>query len=293
MFEGLISSVPQKITRNTEGRLTKDRILEIAAQESFLGSMFKSKEEKIADLRKEALAKLSGKVSKVNDWLTKDIDEAEMRIEAYLKHTKSIADDIRGKKFIKSKFDTLAATSMIPKYHVLYSALFQMNDLHRYLDQKVAWLTGQSSRDPDDEHGNIHDLNSAYLSGAGEIDTPFDYLSGRDELVYYAIHEGDLLKNAEFPDDFVHRITSSSGQVVSSIKSLIGKRSYLDRVESFVKSIINKPSTSPKDYAKSVHFHEGSYESMAWFLGGSIRSSSWYLHEATKAAYLIAHHCYE
>ena len=292
MFESLIAS-GSTTSQPTEGRLSQGRIREIAAQEGFLGGMFKSKEEKIAAIKRDALAKLDHDVHEVKEWMDRDVASATTRIMDYLADVKTIAEGIRGAKFNKAKFDALTVAHTTPKFHVMEAALFHTSDVHKYLDLVLAWLTDQGSANPYDEHNNIHDHNPAYLSFDGHIETPFDYLSGGSEIDYYAIESGAPLKAAGYPDNYVNHMTTSTNQVVDGIRSFINKQSYLTHVESYARSVINKPNESPKDYHNKVNACVQGYKDMAYTLGGSIRSSSWYLHKAVYVVHLIAKHCYE
>ena len=289
MFEKLRQSSSGDISK----KLTRDRVKTIAAQEGFIGGLFKNDVEKIEIFKKEALSKLNAEVQERAPHLEDSCKEALAHIEVYQDSMKELSSFIQGKKFDTKAFAELqTARDITYTHHVIDAAINHIEDVKKFMDEYFQYYFEKRPNPPAEM--SLHNVNSAYIDQDFYVATPADFLPGHELFPYYAVPKGTLFTKAGYGSTFVTDTIRSVNKTVLSINTVIDTKHELPKFFQFLQTKINAPASSASDYHTKVKSVSNDYKDLLAMAISAIRSvSEYYLKDTTSVAKYIAEHCYK
>jgi hypothetical protein len=265
----------------------------IAAQEGFIGGLFKSDAEKVETFKKEALSKLNAKIQERAPHLEETCKEALAHIAVYRDGMKELSSFVQGKKFDTKAFaDLQTAHDITYTYHVIDAGINHIDDVKKFMDGYFQYYFEKRPNPPTEM--DLHKVNSAYIDSDFYVGTPADFLSGSELFPYYAVPKGTLFTKAGYSPAFVTDTIRSVSRTLSSIQTIIDTTHELPKFAQFLQTRINTPASSASDYHNKVKLVSSDYNDISAMIQTAIRSvSQYYLKETVSIAKYIADHCYK
>lgn len=289
MFETLRQSLPA----DTSKKLTLDHVKAIAAQEGFIGGLFKSDADKVETFKKEAISKLDAKIQEYTHRLEETGKEAIVHIAEYRNGMKELSSFVQGKKFDTKAFAELQTVLEVTfTHHVIDAGINHIDDVKKFMDDYFQYYFEKRPSPPAEM--DLHKVNSAYIDSDLYVGTPADFLSGSELFPYYAVPTGTLFTKAGYSPAFVTDTIRSVSRTLSSIQTIIDTTHELPKFAQFLQTKINTPTTSASDYHNKVKSVSHCYGNLAVMIQTAIRSvSTYYLKDTISIAKYIADHCYK
>lgn len=293
MFESIIQYKNQSARK---GKLTSAFLTETsyhAGLEGF-GDLFKSKEQKLKDLREASLEKLETNYEKRHEWMTGIVSDAESEIQNYLAELKELSAKLKGKKFDAAAFAALTFPKLAFRFKVVSDGLYKTGDLVNILE-----ATFKKATDPKtlanpgiiwDYIGssNLHDRNEAYMAWEDGI-MSIGHLPKQDIGAYYTANAGSKVSAGGYTADFVTTLISNGETVANNIKAIIALVPEVEKFYNEAKQMIAK-----LDDHKEIKGIPEVFTALADNLNWSIHGASAYFpKEAIAIAKFIIKNCYD